>query len=165
MTDRNKATPAVYIILEKDDKILIARRCNTGYEDGNYQVPAGHVDEGELPTEAMVREAKEEIGIKINSQDLELVHTMYRTKHNETGDRLDLFFKAHTWSGEVSNTEPHKCDDLCWVEPDKLPNNFTPHVRYAIECVFKGVKYSEIDVEFSKLHGRYNIMNSDFTNY
>lgn len=55
MATRNKAIPAVYIFLEKDGKFLIARRCNTGYQDGNYQVPAGHVDEGELPTEAMVR--------------------------------------------------------------------------------------------------------------
>ena len=61
MKTRNKAVPAVYLILERDNKILIARRANTGYEDGNYQVPAGHVEEAELPTEAVIREAKEEV--------------------------------------------------------------------------------------------------------
>ena len=45
MANRNKAIPAVYIFLEKDGKFLIARRCNTGYQDGNYQVPAGHIDD------------------------------------------------------------------------------------------------------------------------
>jgi 8-oxo-dGTP pyrophosphatase MutT (NUDIX family) len=78
MVHRNRAVPAVYLIVEREEKLLIARRCNTRYEDGNYQVPAGHVDPGELPKEAMIREAKEEIGITIHATDLELVHMSYR---------------------------------------------------------------------------------------
>ena len=155
MVNRNRAVPAVYLIVEREEKLLIARRCNTGYEDGNYQVPAGHVDPGELPKEAMVREAKEEIGITIRPTDLELVHTSYRPPHDETGNRVDLFFRAHRWSGEITNAESHKCDDLRWVRYDALPANMTPHVRQAIDCIQQGIIYSELDLDFLKKHGRY----------
>lgn len=153
--ERNKAVPAVYLILERDGKILVARRCNTGYQDGNYQVPAGHVEDGELPKAAMVREAKEEIGIEVSEEDLELVHTSYRPKHDETGNRVDLFFRATKWSGEVINTEPHKCDDLRWISPSELPNNMTLHVRVAIQKIQKGVSYSEVSKDSLKQNGLY----------
>jgi len=79
MKTRNKAIPASYLFLEKDGKILVARRCNTGYQDGKYQIPAGHVEMGELPTEALIRETKEEIGIDLNPADLEQLkaHGLY----------------------------------------------------------------------------------------
>ena len=41
---RFKLIPSVYIILVKDGKTLLLRRQNTGYEDGNYGLVAGHAD-------------------------------------------------------------------------------------------------------------------------
>lgn len=150
MKTRNKAIPAVYLFLEKDEKILVARRCNTGYQDGNYQVPAGHVEEGELPTEALMREAKEEVGIDIDLADLEIVHVSYQPKHDETGDRVSFFFRAKKWSGEVTNMEPHKCDDLKWVSVNEIPENTTLHVQMAIKAMAKGVLFEEIGLKLLK---------------
>ena len=155
MKQRNKAIPAVYLLLMRDGKVLVARRCNTGYEDGNYQVPAGHVEEGELPRQALVREAKEEIGIDLKADDLELVHTSYLAKHDETDNRADFYFKATKWSGEIRNAEPEKCDELRWSDPDDLPPNTTPHVRRAIQDAQKGILYSELGKDFLKEHGLY----------
>ncbi len=157
MKTRNKAVPASYLFLEKEGKILVARRCNTGYQDGNYQVPAGHIEEGELPTEALIREAKEEINIDLSTKDLELVHVSYRPKHDETGDRVDFFFRAKTWSGEVTNMEPDKCDDLKWVSYDELPDNMTLHVMKAIKNMNKGVFFEEISAEELKTNGLYTL--------
>ncbi len=150
MKTRNKAVPAVYILLEQDGKILLGRRYNTGYEDGNYQVPAGHVEEGELPTEAIIREAKEEVNVELVLENLELVHVGYRPKHDPTGDRIDLFFKAKQWSGEFKNMEPEKCDDLNWCSWDNLPENMTFHVREALECIQKGIFFKEINIDILK---------------
>ncbi len=157
MKTRNKAVPAVYILLEKDGKILLGRRCNTGYQDGNYQVPAGHVEEGELPTEAIIRETKEEVNVDLVLNDLELVHVGYRPKHDPSGDRVDLFFKAKKWRGEVKNMEPDKCEDLNWFSWDNLPENTVFHVREAFECIKKGIFYHEIGINVLKEKGLYNI--------
>ena len=154
---RNKAVPAVYILLEQNGKVLLGRRYNTGYEDGNYQVPAGHVEEGELPTEAMIREAKEEINVDLKSENLELVHAGYRPKHDSTGDRIDLFFKAKKWGGKIKNMEPHKCDDLNWFSWDHLPENITFHIGEAFKCINRGIFYNEISVDMLKGKGFYTL--------
>lgn len=145
MAERHKAVPAVYLFLEHDGKYLLGRRCNTGYQDGNYNVPSGHVEEGELPVEAMIREAREEIGIELTPEDLEFVHFSYRLKHDATGDRVDVFFKANRWSGELRNTEPEKCDDLQWFALDAFPSNMTPHVREAFKAMLDKEVFSEFD--------------------
>lgn len=56
---------AVHLFLVKDDKILLLRRSNTGYEDEMYSIVAGHIDGDEDAKTAMIREAREEAGIEI----------------------------------------------------------------------------------------------------
>lgn len=152
---RNKAIPAVYLFLEKDGKFLVSRRRNTGYQDGNYQVPSGHIEEGELPTEAMIREAKEEIDIDLIPGTFELVHISYRPKHDNTDNRVDFFFKAKEWNGEVKNMEPEKCDDFKWVSYADAPKNLTAHVRDALECMQNSIVFKELGVDFLKAEGLY----------
>jgi 8-oxo-dGTP diphosphatase len=142
--ERNTAVPASYAIFEESGKILLGHRINTGYYDGYYTLPSGHIEAGELPMAALIREAKEEVGVDIKIEDVKLVHTMFREKHDETGQRADYFFEVMRWSNQPVNAEPDKCDDLNWFPIDQLPVNTMHHVRYAIECYKKGVAYSEI---------------------
>ena len=144
MQERNAAVPSSYLILKKGEKILLGRRVNTGYYDGWYAVPAGHIEADVLPIGGLIRESKEEIGITILPKDTKLMHTMYRAKHDETGQRVDFFFVVEQWSGEVINAEPHKCDDLRWFPIIDLPENTMHHVRHALECYQKGIDYSEV---------------------
>lgn len=142
--ERFKAVPASYLVLIKDSKILMAKRFNTGYEDGNYSFPAGHVDAGENFTQCVVREVKEEIGIDVKPQDLKVVHAMHRDSgEGEIGNRIDVFFTAEKWEGEPKIMEPDKCDDLSWFDLDNLPDNVIPYVRQAIGCIKDKVIYSE----------------------
>jgi 8-oxo-dGTP diphosphatase len=139
--DRHKVVPASYFILRDQDKVLLLRRFNTGYEDGKYSLPAGHVDAGETFTEALVREVEEEIGITLELQDVRVAHIMHRKSIDS--ERVDAFFVAEKWSGEPKNMEPHKCDDLSWYSLSELPVNIIPYVRQALECVHNGKFYSE----------------------
>lgn len=153
-----KIVPAVYLLLRNDEgKYLMARRFNTGYQDGNYNVPSGRIEEGELPAEALIREAKEEIGINVNSDNLQLAHVSYRPIHDDTGTRVDFFFSAKNWDGEIVNNEPDKCDELRWIHPDDLPANTTPHVKNAIACVERGEYFSELNLDFLKASGMYGL--------
>lgn len=152
---RNPATTASYLVLRKANEVLFARRCNTGYQDGNYQVPAGHIDAGELPSEALIREVKEEIGITINPENIKFAHVSFRPMMDKTGDRVDYFFIVDTWEGEVTNCEPHKCDDLLWATIDEMPQNTTPHVRIALEAINRNEPFSEIGLNVLHETGMY----------
>lgn len=129
--ERFKLISAVYLFLLKANKILLQRRFNTGYEDGNYSVPAGHLDGNEPATKAMSREALEEIGVVIKPEDLTVVHTMHRLTPKD--ERIDFFLTASAWEGEPSIKEPNKCDDLQWFLIDDLPSNTIPYIKFAIE--------------------------------
>ena len=131
---------AVHLFFLDENKILLLRRFNTGYEDGNYSVVAGHVDAGETVTQAAVREAQEEAGVVLQLGDLQVAHVMNRKSNDE---RVDFFILVKSWSGEIRNTEPDKCDDLAWFPLADLPANIIPYVRYAIENYQKGILYSE----------------------
>ncbi|HPN54957.1 MAG TPA: NUDIX domain-containing protein [Candidatus Moranbacteria bacterium] len=141
---RHQNVPASYLTLMKDGKVLLLRRFNTGYEDGNYSMVAGHVDQGETFTQCIIREAKEEAGILLKPEDLKAMHVMHRNSHTaENNERVDVFFIAQNWQGEPQNKEPNKCDDLSWFELDNLPENTIPYIRQALEGIKNRVYYSE----------------------
>jgi ADP-ribose pyrophosphatase YjhB (NUDIX family) len=148
--ERHKAVPASYLILIKGGKILMQRRFNTGYMDGYYSLPAGHVDKGENFSECCVRESKEEVGVIVKLEDLKVAHVMHRNstpEYDETNNRIDIFFTTDKWSGDVEIKEPDKCDDLNWFSLDNLPQNTIPYVRQAIDCFKKVIFYSEMGWE------------------
>jgi len=136
MHTRFRFPSAVHLFLMRNGRILLLRRFNTGYEDGNYSVVAGHLNGGEEVRAAAVREAAEEVGIQIAPQDVEVVGVMHRKSEDE---RIDWFVTATRWMGEIVNAEPDKCDELVWAAPDHLPDNVIPYVRRAIENYVQGI--------------------------
>lgn len=129
-------------MLIKDDKILLSRRFNTGWQDGNYALPSGHLDPNETIVEALLRETKEEVGIEIDSKSIQIVHTMHRMNIY-----IDFFFTCMAWTGEPRNMEPEKCDDMSWFSFTELPANMVPSVRYAIKEYQEGRLFSEFENE------------------
>jgi 8-oxo-dGTP diphosphatase len=129
-----------HIFLHRGDEILMLRRHNTGYEDGNYSVVAGHLDGGETIKRAAIREAKEEVGIEIQSDNLRIVGVMHRRSNDE---RVDFFLATHKWSGEPRNQEPGKCDQIAWFSVDQIPRNTIPYVRRALENYRNGIWFDE----------------------
>lgn len=120
---------AVHVFFLKGTEILLLRRYNTGYEDGNYSVPAGHVERNEEVVAAAIRECREECGVEITPENMRVVGVMHR-QSNE--DRIDFYLVASQWEGEIINAEPDKCDELAWMDIDRLPENVIPYIRRAI---------------------------------
>lgn len=144
MNIRHSNIPVSHLLIVKEKKVLLIRRFNTGYEDGNYSLIAGHVDENETFTKAIIREAKEEAGINIKSTDLKFVLLMHRNSKQEiNNERADVFFMVQKWSGKLRNMEPEECDDFAWFSLDNLPENIIPYIKKAIEGVNNGVVYCE----------------------
>jgi 8-oxo-dGTP diphosphatase len=126
---------AVHLLLIKNDQVLLLRRYNTGYEDCKNSVIAGHLDGNEEIRAAMIREAREEAGIEIAPDDMQVVGVMHRKSQDE---RIDFFLTANAWSGEIRNMEPHKCSELAWFDLDNLPDNVVPYVHKGIENYRQG---------------------------
>ena len=144
MKERFKAVPAVYLFLKKDGNIFLTRRFNTGYKDGEYMVPSGHVEAGESLCAAMAREAMEEVGVLVRPVDLRLVHVMYRAAADATGERADFFFDTASWEGEPRNCEPDKCDEVGWFPLYRLPQNTVGYLTDAIAASSRGVPLLEL---------------------
>jgi 8-oxo-dGTP pyrophosphatase MutT (NUDIX family) len=147
MKKRFQVTPAVYLLLRKDDRVLLLRRANTGYADGKYSLVAGHLDGGELATDALAREAEEEAGIKVSPKDMTFVHVAHRLEGGNGSERVDLFFEAWKWTGEIKNMEPNKCDDLSWFPINRLPAATLLFIELVIKRILRNEPYSEYSYE------------------
>lgn len=130
----------VHLFFIRKNQILLARRFNTGYADGQYSVPAGHLDGNETVIQAGIREAQEEVGIILAANDMTFSSVMHRVEGDE---RVDFFVQVQQWQGEIINAEPDKCDDLRWVNFGDLPDNTIPYVRRAIENHLNGKTFDE----------------------
>lgn len=131
---------AVHLFLRRGDELLMLRRSNTGYEDGNYSVVAGHVEIGETVSAAAVREAREEVGIRMDESDLTINGVMHRRSEAE---RVDFFVECTRWEGTVENREPDKCDDLRWVARGRWPENTIPYIKRALSMNRSGMWFDQ----------------------
>ena len=130
----------VHLLFFREDQVLLLRRFNTGYADGQYSVPAGHLDGGETVLAAARREGLEETGVHIEAGDVVFSSVVHRRDGDE---RVDFFVHVHKWQGEPANTEPDKCDELRWVDVNELPDNVIPYVKKAIQNHLTGIPFNE----------------------
>jgi 8-oxo-dGTP diphosphatase len=134
---------ASYLVIKKDNQILLLKRKNTGYEDGNYSVIAGHLEPGESFTSTIIREAKEEANVTITPQDIVQIFVQHRKANENEPERVDTYFIATSWQGTIENVEPHKCEELVWFDQDELPSNIIPCVKAALESINTHESYNE----------------------
>jgi 8-oxo-dGTP pyrophosphatase MutT (NUDIX family) len=139
---RNVHVSAVYGLFIKDNKILLTKRCNTGYQDGKYMVPSGHVEVGENYSQALIREVEEEVGVRLKDNEYSFVYIMNRLSDTKS-PRVDVFFKVTSWEIELYNNELEKCDEIGWYDLDNLPKNTVEYLAYALDCIKNNITYSE----------------------
>lgn len=145
--DRQPVLCAAHVVLLRDDQVLLQRRYNTGYEDGRYSLPAGHVEAGESVSLATARETMEEIGVAVHPDQLQFAHVMHRYAEGPSRaalNRVDFFLCARDWTGDPTIKEADKADDLSWFPVTALPTNIVPYIRTALDAISQGQRgYSE----------------------
>lgn len=133
---------AVFIILIKENKVLLLQRQNTGFNNGKWGTPAGRIEINESPTEAAIREAQEEVGINVKKEDLEKPLVIYH--HDDKGERLHIYYYCTKWENEPHNAEPYKCSDLQWFNINELPQDLIiDHIKKAISLHNSKKRYLE----------------------
>lgn len=151
MKDRYESKVIVFLILTRvingKKQILLQKRKNTGYMDRKYDMAcSGHLEKGETLSQAVVREAKEEIGITINEMDLELVSVIHPYQENY----LNLFFTTPRYQGIPQIMEKEKCEDLNWFDIDNLPENTIDRIKNVLKNIEKGLLYDDGDFTYQK---------------
>jgi 8-oxo-dGTP diphosphatase len=137
-----------HLILRKDSKILLTRRSPTNkIWASHWHCVTGSIEAGESPKEAIIREAKEEIGIKL--QDVTLETTVFLIEKDYFNSMkkfyaLELFFVSDLGDDqEPTNLEPSKQDSLGWFDPYKLPEPMIPGIAFGIKSYFNNQRYVE----------------------
>ena len=131
MTERFQTLQAVFVVLRNDkNQILLQQRSGTGYLDGYWDFPSGHVEFGESLRDTASRETKEEIDIDVTPEDLDLIHIeQFFVERNY----VNYTFEAKSWKGAPRICEPEKCNAIGWFDADALPSKCVNAVR-AVEA-------------------------------
>lgn len=138
--ERFKCPVGVFLLLFENNKLVLQYRKNCSFSD-MYGTIGGHIDGGEKISTAIIREAKEEIGIDIKEEDL----TLLTICHSNAGSKeyLQFYFKSSKWSGDIKNMEHDKCDHIKSFDIDKLPENIVPYLQEAIKKIDSKIIFYE----------------------
>lgn len=106
--------PIAVAALVRDGQVLLVHRhpSRQWYPDC-WDLVGGHVEIGESPQEAVIRECLEELGVRVHDP------TPIPMTFNDL--TLDVHaFLVTRWDGEPVNTAPDEHDDLRWFSPTEL---------------------------------------------
>lgn len=110
---------AVSMIVEKQNKILIAKRSSKDdFQPGIWEFPAGRVENDESLIEALKREAQEELGINIYNPSLIDAYTFIRKNHK-------ILLLTYTCQTQDNPNISLEHDELKWIDPQDAYTLFT----------------------------------------
>lgn len=128
---KNNFRVAINLIVKKGDQVLLMHRFNTGWNDGNYALMGGHVEDAENPEDAVVREAREELGIVVDKKDI-----VYKRTTIVKPDHVYLYYECEKFEGVPTIAEPDQCDDLRFFDISNLPTNLILADKEALESIY-----------------------------
>ncbi|MCF8248231.1 MAG: NUDIX domain-containing protein [Saprospiraceae bacterium] len=134
------------ILYDRGNILLLRQKKSLG---GNYTLVGGTIEEKEYAVEALIRESKEEAGLLLNQEDLQLVHVLHK-RTNSNGHRITLYFKATKWAGKIITGEPNKFKGVDWFSLENLPSNLSDTVQHVLQEYRDGRMYSEFKMKPKK---------------
>lgn len=102
-------------IIEKNGKILIARRARDQRLAGKWEFPGGKLEDGETPEECLKRELEEEFGIQA-----EVGEFITSNRHHYDHAFIELLAYRVTYVSGSFTLVDH--DSIRWVSPEELPD-------------------------------------------
>ncbi len=114
---------SVEIILLHDDKVLIMKRAhNEEVAPEAWNVPAGKVEYDEIPTDAAIRECKEETGIDVRITKEVQCRTFQMEINGEKAFRLLYTHLVKPLSNDFTVTINDEHSEFTWVNKQELAN-------------------------------------------
>jgi 8-oxo-dGTP diphosphatase len=118
---------AAVVYAERGDEILLLKRAAGSALAGQWFLPGGAVERGELPEEGARRELLEESGLEIEGE-LELVGAYPMWVYG--GECLQLSYRGRVPDGEVAVSVEH--DGARWIDPVEFRASMTDEVIDAL---------------------------------
>jgi 8-oxo-dGTP diphosphatase len=106
---------AAVALVDRDGRVLIARRPEGKAMAGLWEFPGGKVDPGETPEAALIRELDEELGIQVPARCL--APLTFASHGYEAFHLLMPLYVCRNWDGAVKAREGQ---ELKWVRPTRL---------------------------------------------
>jgi 8-oxo-dGTP diphosphatase len=115
----------VTALLRDGDRVLLCHRSprRSRYPDV-WDLAGGHVEPGESPEAALVREVREELGVGIAAPTGPPTHQIHA---EEFGMRIWLIT---TWTGTPANVAPEEHDVIAWFAKEELAGLRLAHDSY-----------------------------------
>jgi len=101
-------------ILVRDSNVLLGKRAagQLLYPDV-WDLPGGHLEAGETPDQALIRELDEELGIvPTRFAPLDIFDELNPEKY---GARQYHVYLVTEWSGQIVNRQPREHSEIKWV--------------------------------------------------
>ncbi len=142
--DRQWVKLVVYVLVERNGKILLGKRKNA-FGEGHYSMPAGHIEQGETVIECAKRELLEETGIAADEFEFKCVRLLkpYEIDGIKADPYVAFCVVAKNWKGEPKTLEPEKNEGWEWHPMDNLPEPLFPPIRMLIECIKNSVNFMD----------------------
>jgi mutator protein MutT len=103
------------VLVDGDRVLMCHRHPDRQWYPNIWDLPGGHIEPGEQPHEALVRELEEELGIVVDLPAIE----PSRTLTPEAGLTIHVWV-IRSWSGEVCNRAWHEHDSIGWFRAGEV---------------------------------------------
>ncbi len=129
-------------IIFEGNKILLIKRTKEPWAS-LWHFPGGHVDEGEIPQDSIIREIKEETGLDAEIIGEEKLGGDFRRLKNPTGMflypvldhyHLSFLFHCRIRGKEIKPDKSLPYEDIVkWINPKKI--EISPYVRIVLNSI------------------------------
>jgi 8-oxo-dGTP pyrophosphatase MutT (NUDIX family) len=112
MSGTQRSVVDVFLLLTRGDEVLLGLRQGTGFADGMWNLPSGKAEHDEMAVTAMIREAREEIGVVLGPDQLSFA-AVVQCRNSATDVRVQPLTSSHSRSRPWSpNRSWYACIDV-----------------------------------------------------
>ena len=130
-SEKEQAKVGVSVLVKNGDRILLEKRQHTTHGNGTWGPPSGHIDFGETPEQAAMRETQEETGVSIDEVKFRVItNDVFEQEHKHY---ITIWFDANYVSGEAGVRSPQEESEVGWFSWHDLPQPLFLPLQHLLE--------------------------------